>query len=338
MADGLRLYDHQQQEKLVWESVTDVRPSIPTGFAGIDSLLRRGGLLPGNLVLFGGRTGTRKTTVIANMAVSMAQANISVGIVGLDEQPWQYVVKLMSTYSGRSQDWVEERWNDEEGLELRREWKAFAAGKVHVFGGKRPAPVHLDAAMEMAAMGSSTAPSVLFIDYLKLMTRSGQFQYGDNSRIPQLVEELQVWSTDNQVAVVALHQLSRNDEHGGSNSRNAGHIPMTLAQLMYGGEDSADIVLGTYRPSMNPLALMSLADARGVLGDRFDEEDYFVLKANAKKYEDSTFLQLLKNRPGTHRQERGVELLSAYGESLKLKERDTVEEEQADEAAVAYRA
>ncbi len=95
MGDGLHLYDSGQQDDLVAGSVHDKRPAIPTGFAGLDSLLRRGGLLPGNLVLLGGRTGTRKTTVVVNMVVSMAQANIPVGPVGLDEQPWQYVVKLM---------------------------------------------------------------------------------------------------------------------------------------------------------------------------------------------------------------------------------------------------
>ncbi len=336
--NGLRLYDHQQQDQLVQDSVHDDRSAIPTGVEGLDSLLRRGGLLPGNLVLFGGRTGTRKTTVVANMVVSMAKAGVPVGLVGLDEQPWQYVVKLMSVYSTRSQDWIEERWDDEDGLELRREWKALASGRVHIFGGKRPSAAHLDAAMEMASLGSSSAPRILFIDYIKLMTRDGQFKYGDNSRIPQLVEELQVWSTENGVAVVALHQLSRNDEHGGQNSRNAGHIPMTLAQLMYGGEDSADIVLGTYRPSMNPLALMPFDVAKEVLGDRFDEDDYFALKATAKKFETTTFLQLLKNRPGTHRDERGIELLSLYGESLRMVEKGVLQEEEEDETATSHRA
>lgn len=310
MIDGLRLYDGSQQEQLVSSSVHDTRRAIPTGFAGIDSLLRRGGILPGNLVLFGGRTGTRKTTVLANMAVAMARADVPVAVVGLDEQPWQYVIKLMSAWSGRSQEWLEGRWDEDLGKQFRREWRQFAKDRVFIYGGKRPTPDHLTGVVEMAGMGGSP-PAVIFIDYLKLMTRKGSFAYGDNSRIPQLVEELQLWSTENQVAVVALHQLSRNDEHGGGgNSRNNGHIPMTLAQLMYGGEDSADIVLGTYRPAKNPLGLMKMDVARQVLGDRFDEDDYYVAKGLVEKYAQTTFLQLLKNRPGTLTEERGIELLS----------------------------
>jgi hypothetical protein len=327
VVDGLRLYDSGQQDNLVSESVHDERKSIPTGFAGIDSLLRRGGLQPGNLVLLGGRTGTRKTTVVLNMVVSMAQANIPVGLVGLDEQPWQYVEKLMSVWSGWPMDRIEEHWDDEEGATLRAEWKALARGVVSVAGGKRPLPEHLTAFLDMAAVGpkgSGSRPKVIFIDYLKLMTRKGQFSYGDNSRIPQLVEELQLWSTENNVAVVALHQLSRNDEHGGQNSRSNGHIPMTLTQLMYGGEDSADIVLGVYRPAMDPLALMAFDIAKMVLGDRFDEDDYFARRGNAQKYEHSTFLQLLKNRPGIDREERGIELLS-LDRSMRMEEKEAEE-------------
>lgn len=324
MADGLRLYDSGQQEREVDESVHDERKSIPTGFTGIDALLRRGGLQPGNLVLFGGRTGTRKTTVLVNMAVSMAKAGVPIGVIGLDEQPWQYVEKMMSAWSGRSLDSIEQDWDTPEGEQLRRDWRRFARKHVFFFGGKRPAPEHLSSALDLATLGGAEKPKVLFIDYLKLMTRRGQFGYGDNSRIPQLVEELQLWSTENEVAVVALHQLNRNDEHGGQNNRNNGHIPVTLAQLMFGGEDSADVVLGTYRPALNPIALMQFDVAKQVLGDRFDEDEYWEVRALAKKYEHSTFLQLLKNRPGTDREERGVELVSP-DRSMRLEEKEGVE-------------
>lgn len=320
MTDGLRLYDSGQQDTLVSESVHDHRRAIPTGVGGIDSLLRRGGLLPGNLVLLGGRTGTRKTTLVCNMVVSMAEAGIPTALVGLDEQPWQYVVKLMSAWSGKSQEWLEGRWDEEEGSALRKEWREFAR-RIHIFGGKRPAPDHLTAAMDLAALGKNESPAVVFVDYLKLMSRKGPYSYGDNSRIPQLVEELQLWSTEQRVAVVALHQLSRNDEHGGgTNSRNNGHIPVTLSQLMWGGEDSADVVLGTYRPALNPVALMAFDVAKQVLGDRFDEEDYWAVRSVAEKYAHSTFVQVLKNRPGTKTEERGIELLSV-DDSLKLTEK-----------------
>jgi RecA/RadA recombinase len=320
MTDGLYWYDHQKQVELVDESVHDQRTSIPTGVVGIDSLLRRGGLLPGSFTLFGGRTGTRKTTTVMNMMVSMAQANIPVGFVGLDEPPWMYTAKLMSLWAHRSQDWLEQHWDDDEGRQLQRDWKAFAKGRVHVFGGRRPLPEHIQAQVEMTAMGDSEPPAIVFIDYLNLMTRDRKYGWSESDRIPRLAEDLAVWSTETGIAVVALHQLSRNDEYGGTNNRNAGHLPVTLTQLKYGGEEPADMVLATYRPSMNPLALVSYPVAKQTLGDRFDEDEYYELKAVAKKYERSTFLQLLKNRPGTHREERGVEMLSP-DDSLVMEEK-----------------
>lgn len=316
----LHLLDVGQQLRAVEESIKDPRPSVPTGFPSLDLLLRRGGLLPGTLVLLGGRTGTRKSTIMENMMLSMVTAGHPVGLLGLDEQPWQYVVSLMSVLSGRSRDWVEEVWDEPDGKALRRDWKQYN-GKLHVFKGRKPGIDNIQAQMEMTAMGTSEAPAVIFIDYLNKLTRDRPFSFGENSRIPLLVEALAEWSTDTGVAVVALHQLSRNDEFGQTNNRNNGHLPVTLGQLKYGGEDDADIAISTYRPAMDPLGNMAKDVAQLVLGDKFDEQEFFEARSRVRKYKDSTFLQLLKNRPGTHREEKGIELLSPYPDSLRMEEK-----------------
>lgn len=321
-SSSLLWHDHDQQLTLVSESVHDERAAVPTGVGGLDLLLRRGGFLPGSLVLLGGRTGTRKSTIMLNMMVSMAQAGISVGLVGLDEQGWQYATNLMSVLSGRSRDWVEERWDTAEGKALRSEYRDLARGRIHLYTGRRPDIQRIAQQVEMSGMGTSESPKVVFIDYLKLLTRDKSYGYKDNERIPRLVEDLEIWTTETGTSVVALHQLSRNDEFGGANNRNAGHLPVTLAQLMYGGEDSADMVMGTYRPSMDPVGNLTMDSAKQVLGDRFDEEDYWAAVNRVKKYAESTFLQLLKNRPGTHREEKGIELLSPFGDSLRMEEKD----------------
>lgn len=319
-AAHFHLHDRHEQVKLVDDSVHDVRPTISTGFDGMDRLLRRGGLLPGTFTLLGGRTGTRKSTIMENMIVSMMEADVPVALLGLDEPPWLYMLKLLSVWSGQPMPWLEENWDEDEGKELQRAWKARAGGTVHLVTGRRLALEHLDATMDMATVGSARAPAVIFIDFLGLLTREGSFGYGEGSRLPLLAEELQLWSTDTGVAIVALHQLSRNDEHGGSNSRNAGHIPVTLSQLMYGGEAAADHVFGAYRPTLNPLAAMKFQVAQEVMGERFDEDAYFEVKAIAAKYKNSTFLQLLKNRPGTMTDPEGIELRSPT-DSLRMEEK-----------------
>jgi hypothetical protein len=152
------------------------------------------------------------------------------------------------------------------------------------------------------------------------MSREGEYRYGDNTRLPLLCENLGIWASDTGTTVVALHQLSRNDEYGNTNNRNSGHVPVTLTQLKFGGEEQADIVLGTFRPAMHPLANMEMSVAKEAMGEGFDEDYYFEVKALAKKYEHSTFLQMLKNRPGTHREERGIELVSV-GETMGMEEK-----------------
>lgn len=325
MADGLRLHDAHQQVLSVDESIHDDRPSIPTGFMGLDSLLRRGGLLPGTFALFGGRTGTRKSTIVANMAMHMVSAGVPVGLVGLDQPMWQYVTALMSVHTRRSPDWVEQVWDQPEGKELQRDWKMLTSGKLHLFDGRRPGIDHIAAQLEMAAMGNSEAPKVVFVDYLNLMTRDKAYGWKETERIPRLAEDMAVWTTETGVSMVVLHQLSRNDEFGGANSRNAGHLPVTLAQLKFGGEEPADMVFSTYRPAMDPLGTMSHDMAQIALGDRFDEDAYFESRGRVRKYEHSTFLQLLKNRPGTHREEKGIELLSPHGDSLYMEEKESHE-------------
>ena len=331
---GLRVYDQSQQLKLVDESVNDERPASSTGVMGVDLLLRRGGILPGNFALLGGRTGTRKTTTMLNMAVTMAEAGTPVAIVGLDEAPWQYVVKMMSVRTGRSPDQLEEELRGERGDQLRQSWREFARGKVHVLAGTRPHPEHLDATLRRSALRAEEQPRVVFIDYLSLLTRAGEFGFNEQSRIPRLAEALQVWSNAAGVGVVALHQLSRNDEFGGTNSRNAGHIPVTLAQLKYGGEEQADIVFSTYRPALNPVGNMTFEMAKQTLGDRFDEDEYWELRALVKRYEGSTFLQLLKNRPSTRgTEERGVELLSV-GDSILMMEKEAAPDQEEENERV----
>lgn len=297
----------------------DPSKSLPTGIGALDSLLRRGGLMPGNFAILGGRTGTRKSTTMLNIAMNMAKEGIPVAIWGIDEPPWLYVAKLLSVFSGRSQDYIEEMWDEIDGRDIQNAYRDFARGRIHLYTGRRPGPDHLGQTLDGPGTLGGNVPRVIFIDYIGAMTREGKYGYAENSRIPLLVEELQLWSSETGCAVVALHQLSRNDEFGGTNNRNAGHIPVTKAQLRQAGEEQADLVLGTYRPTLDPIANMAVEQAKQVLGDRFDEEEYHQRRSVAKTHRTHTYLQLLKNRPGTHEETSGI-ILDSPDDSLRMVE------------------
>jgi hypothetical protein len=156
---------------------------------------------------------------------------------------------------------------------------------------------------------------VVFVDYISLLTRD-KYAGAEVQRVSRLVESLQVWTNENEVVTIALHQVGRMDE--GASQRNHGDGPLSLESLKYGGEEIADIVFGSFRPSLNPLGNMTMDQAMQYMGDKYDEEKWLDAVARVNKYKGSTFLQLLKNRPGTRTHEKGIELKS-QGESMKMR-------------------
>jgi len=65
---------------------------------------------------------------------------------------------------------------------------------------------------------------------------------------------------------------------------------------------------------------MDASTARQVLGERFDEDAFHQSQRRVRDNERSTFVQLLKNRPGTHTETKGIEMLSP-NESLRMIEK-----------------
>jgi replicative DNA helicase len=159
----------------------------------------------------------------------------------------------------------------------------------------------VDASM---AMDADAPPQVVFIDYISLLTRD-KFAGQEVQRIQRLVEELQVWTNEHEVVTIALHQVGRMDE--GSAKRYHGDKPMTLESLKFGGEEIADVVLGTYRPANDPIGNMDAAEAAA---QGIDDDVYQDAHARVQTHKDVTFLQLLKNRPGVHTNPKGIRLMS----------------------------
>lgn len=282
----------------------DDREAITSPFPSLNKLLHRGGFHGGNLVVLGGRKGTRKTAVTMTWAIHALRANVPVGFLTLDESLEMYVSKLMSVVAQRPSDWIEENWHSPEVRSIREEYEELAK-LLTLSRGVRPTLTQLqewliDAEMERGA------PRLVFLDYLSLLVH---YRGHESTRIANLFEDLQVWTHDNDLVVVALHQAGRTDE--GVSKKYHGDTPMTAEGLLYGGEQQSDVILGTYRPAMNQLGNMSKSIAEMIMGDGFDEEKWTDAKARVRQYQRSTFLQLLKNRPSTKGENfEGVELWS----------------------------
>lgn len=298
-----------------WEErALDPRPRIRTGWSGLDEMFHRGGIAPGELVILAGRTHTRKTTVMLNMMSNMLQSGTRVGFIALDETAAGYTSKLTSCITGVPMQTLEYPWPDRETV--REEAKAVMAGKFAAWVKPRPSFEGLTSWVEDSAPLDldSGKPEVVFIDYLSLLGRD-KFAGQEVQRIQRLVEDLQVWTADMGVVTVALHQVGRMDE--GTSRRYHGDTPLSLESLKFGGEEIADIVLGTYRPELNPVGNMTPQEAEAALGDRYKYEDWETANLRVKQHKDTTFLQLLKNRPGVHLLQKGL-MLRSPSESMAM--------------------
>lgn len=301
---GLDAVSAGEQLAALQERALDPRPALTTPFPSINGLLHRGGTHGGELVVLGGRKGTRKTTVALSWAVHLLRQEVPVGILTLDESLAMYVSKLMSVISRRESGWLENNWNVDDVQAIRQKYSEVAKG-LTLSKGVRPTLPNLTSWLEMAEV-TSPRPRVVFCDYTSLLVH---YRTRENERVPRLFEELQVWTRENDLVTVALHQAGRTDE--GVSKKNHGDVPGTAEGLMYGGEQQADIILNTYRPALNHVGNMSRPIAEMVLGDGFDEDKWKDAVSRVRRYKDSTMLQLLKNRPSTKGEWfEGAELIS----------------------------
>jgi hypothetical protein len=285
----------------------DPRGAVKTGFPSLDAQLYRGGLMPGQFVALGGRMHTRKTAVAMNMAVTMLRQGVPVGFLTLDEALPMYTSKFMSILARRDSEWLEQHWQEPTVEKVREKYRKVMAG-LTMTRGIRPNFTDLTEWREMASIDGQS-PEVVFIDYTSLLVH---YRKSETQRVVGLFEELQTWTHDQDVITVGLHQAGRTDE--GISKKYHGDTPMTSEGLLYGGEQQVDILLATYRPALNQLGNMSVDQAEMILGDSFDEEKHGEAMARVRRYEKSTFLQLLKNRPSTKGLNfEGTELTSPDG-------------------------
>jgi KaiC/GvpD/RAD55 family RecA-like ATPase len=305
VADGLAVLDVDSQLEAWGARATDSRAAVPTGWPEVDRFLRRGGFLPGTLVILGGRTQTRKTAVLCNWVVNMLDAGYPLGVVGLDESSVNYVAKIASAMFAVDEDLIEQKWDEPMAKNFREDYRD-RARRLVVSRGYRPDFELLSYWLDEAGMRIGSRPEVVFVDYSSLMDRD-RFAGGEAQRVLRLIEDLHAWTKKHDIVTVALHQVGRQDDNAPS-TRYHGHTPMTAESLMYGGEATADIIFGTYRPANDPLGNMPYDIAQSL--PNFNDEEYDRAVERVTRYQDSTFVQLLKNRPGKEVFAPGVEVKS----------------------------
>lgn len=294
------------EQLAAWEAeAKDLRPRVASGWVALDSLLRKQSFGPGTLCFLAGRMHTRKTAVMVNLIANMLEARVPVGLVGLDEAPYMYVSKVASALTNEPHVELDDAWlNDPARISLITPKYLLAATNFSLTVGHRPGLDGLTEWLQMEEVRMGQPIRVVFIDYLSLLERAA-YSGKDATRIPQLCEELQVWTNKHELVTIALHQVGRTDDS--AYKRYHGSTPITPEQLMYGGEQQADIILGTYRPALDPEGMMSQEEATS---QGIALVDWMAKRDRVQAYSQDTMLQLIKNRPGVSLHPQGIRLRS----------------------------
>jgi replicative DNA helicase len=227
----------QTKEEIL--SVT-VQGNILSGFTDIDKKLQ--GFKGGELVLLAARPGMGKTTLALQISRNIAGNELPVLVLTGEMSPAQLVRRLISFESAVSSQEMRRR-------NLTDFQKAKVVDSAEVL---KQMPIHIEnfSAMDITMIASVIRYYVLIIgvkivvmDYLQLASRTTNPEHL-NTEIGMISSILKRLTTELNIPIIALSQLSRNVE-----SRGGAKIPL-LSDLRNSGslEQDADIIAFLHRP------------------------------------------------------------------------------------------
>lgn len=221
----------------IW--ATSPQPRVATGFKFFDSRTG-GGAAAGEVILFQARSSVGKTTVANNIIVNNPDTPIA--FMSL-EMHGRYIANRIAAISqGTSTKQIE--------YDLQATGKSQALidtveryQKLAIFD--KPAMSLKDMATALLDTEEAIGEHVqlVVIDFLELI--GGNMSLSAVEKIDGLTRKVKDFAREHDCVVLLLHQVGRGE--GG-----AGHEPLSLTAGRYGGEVSADYVLGAYKPCLRP--------------------------------------------------------------------------------------
>ena len=232
----LRVLPEVKDDLYKWATSDIVR--VPIGYSFFDDRTH-GGMAPGQVMIMLARTGVGKTWFLTNVAVN--NPNVPTVLFSLEMDGRYILERLASNYTGTSTTTIEST--------MREHGRCDA---IEMTSSSLPLLV-IDDEPDLG-LGDMTEtlsdyesrfgarPRLVLIDYLELVKTWGENQMDS---VQSMARSMKVFARENDIAVIVLHQVKRGDS-------NAGHRPLDLTDGKFGGEESADYVLGMYKPSLDP--------------------------------------------------------------------------------------
>ncbi|HEX8335023.1 MAG TPA: replicative DNA helicase, partial [Segetibacter sp.] len=218
---------------------------VPTGFPSLDRVTY--GWQPTDLIILAARPSVGKTAFALNLARSAAlhpTKPVGVGFFSLEMSSSQLVQRILSAESGIMLEKISRgKLEDHEMQQL------YTKGINRL----AQAPIYIDdtAALNIFEFRAKARRLVnkhnvgmIIIDYLQLMSGSGDRQTNREQEISRISRDLKGLAKELQVPIIALSQLSRAVE-----TRKESKMPQ-LSDLRESGaiEQDADMVMFLYRP------------------------------------------------------------------------------------------
>ncbi len=218
---------------------------LVTGFPSIDEVL--GGLLPGNLVVYAGRTSMGKTSLVLQTSLNIAKAGHLVVYFTLEMTNSELCRRILSQECrinvltmrhGDLQEWqlnsVRSRFGD--GCQI-----------PIIFDDGNYTPAQIETRLrDFNRMVAPARVAICVVDHLGLMGRRDKTRYDRHDlRLRSYTGELKDLAKRLNLTVLLLSQLNRQ-------SANEQRAPR-LSDLRDSGsiEEDADVVLGIYRPFLD---------------------------------------------------------------------------------------
>lgn len=226
-------------------SQTEEISGVPSGFNSLDKVTY--GWQPSDLIILAARPAVGKTAFALNLIRNAALSSVKptpVAFFSLEMSAAQLVVRLLSAESEISMEKL-----------ARGKLEEYEYQQLQTKGVKRleKAPIYIDDTAQLnifefrakaRRLVNKHNVGMIIIDYLQLMSGSGDKNTNREQEISSISRNLKVLAKELSIPIIALSQLSRAVE-----SRKESKMPQ-LSDLRESGaiEQDADMVMFIYRP------------------------------------------------------------------------------------------
>lgn len=224
---------------------------IPTPWAGLNSILTGSGFSAGQLVVIGGRPGSGKTSVAANMAMYAVQCGVPVRFVSLEMTSQDILRRMVCARAQVNMNRVAHKDLSElERFEIARALDELSGAEgplLEVWDRQSATVLALRGELRRAAAVGRIG--MVIVDYLQLMetVHGAKSDRNRTEQISEISRGLKLLAMELKCPVIALSQLSRESEKQDRQPR--------LSDLRDSGsiEQDADIVIFPYYKPVDPL-------------------------------------------------------------------------------------